>query len=64
MGQAMTKHDDMQIKDATARLGVLPVAPRAMPKQVLEGPSASRLLRRRFLRWIAPVRSPRVGLGR
>ncbi len=45
-------------------LGQLPQAPLAMPKQLLEGPSLMRVMRRRLLRWMSPESTARIGLGR
>ena len=50
MGQTMTIQAAFERAGAGHAAGQLPHAPLAMPKQVLEGPSFLRLMRRRFLR--------------
>lgn len=63
MGQAMTVQKMFEQVEAKA-LGQLPQAPLAMPKQLLEGPSLFRVMRRRLLRWMFPESTTRIGLGR
>lgn len=64
MGQTMTIQAAFERAGAGHAAGQLPHAPLAMPKQVLEGPSFLRLMRRRFLRLISADRTARVGMGR
>ena len=42
----------------------LPVAPLAMPRQVLEGRPLTQRLRRRVQRWLFVMRTERAGAGR
>lgn len=64
MGQAMTVQKAFDQSETNVVLGELPQAQLAMPKQLLEGPSLLRAMRRRLYRWLAPESTARIGLGR